>query len=288
MSQPAYRIETMTPAHLDQAIAWAADEGWNPGLGDRDCFYAADPQGFLMGTLAGQPIASLSVVKYSDRFGFLGFYIVHPDYRGQGYGWQLWQAGLAYLEGCTIGLDGVMAQQANYGKSGFALAYRNLRYQGIGPGDTAAPSDLGDRAIVALATVPFDRLLAYDRAHFPSDRAAFLQAWITQPGSTALGLLQGDDLVGYGVLRPCREGYKLGPLFAPDADGATALFLQLRSRVPAGQPVYLDVPAVNGAAVALARSAGMTLSFETARMYRGPAPDLPLAHIFGVTSFELG
>jgi hypothetical protein len=29
-------------------------------------------------------------------------------------------------------------------------------------------------------------------------------------------------------------------------------------------------------------------SFETARMYRGPAPDLPLAQIFGIGTFELG
>jgi len=28
--------------------------------------------------------------------------------------------------------------------------------------------------------------------------------------------------------------------------------------------------------------------FETARMYTGAAPDLPLPKLFGVTSFELG
>ncbi len=32
----------------------------------------------------------------------------------------------------------------------------------------------------------------------------------------------------------------------------------------------------------------MTVSFETARMYRGKARDLPVDRIFGVTSFELG
>jgi hypothetical protein len=28
--------------------------------------------------------------------------------------------------------------------------------------------------------------------------------------------------------------------------------------------------------------------FETARMYRGAAPELPLGNIFGITTFELG
>ncbi len=32
----------------------------------------------------------------------------------------------------------------------------------------------------------------------------------------------------------------------------------------------------------------MTVGFETARMYTGPAPALPLRRIFGVTTFELG
>jgi hypothetical protein len=40
--------------------------------------------------------------------------------------------------------------------------------------------------------------------------------------------------------------------------------------------------------VALARGAGMTPVFETARMYRGGDPGLPLDRVFGITSFELG
>jgi hypothetical protein len=30
---------------LDQAMEWAAAEGWNPGLNDADCFHIADPTG---------------------------------------------------------------------------------------------------------------------------------------------------------------------------------------------------------------------------------------------------
>ena len=54
------------------------------------------------------------------------------------------------------------------------------------------------------------------------------------------------------------------------------------------QPLFLDVPEPNRAAVALAERHGMTPVFETARMYRGPAPAEPVERMFGVTSFELG
>lgn len=48
------------------------------------------------------------------------------------------------------------------------------------------------------------------------------------------------------------------------------------------------MPEVGHAAVALAEDLGMTPVFETARMYNGPAPDVALERIFGVSTFELG
>ena len=52
--------------------------------------------------------------------------------------------------------------------------------------------------------------------------------------------------------------------------------------------VSLDVPQDNAAGVALAESMELVESFETARMYLGTAPALPIERIFGVTTFELG
>ncbi|MFC6519843.1 GNAT family N-acetyltransferase [Undibacterium arcticum] len=118
MQKSRYTIRVMTRQEVDIAIDWAAAEGWNPGLYDANCFYAADPNGFLIGLLGDEPIATVSVVKYGDSFGFLGFYIVKPAYRGKGYGIQIWNAGLAQLRGRTIGLDGVVDRQGNYQNSG--------------------------------------------------------------------------------------------------------------------------------------------------------------------------
>ena len=55
-----------------------------------------------------------------------------------------------------------------------------------------------------------------------------------------------------------------------------------------GEPVQLDVPASNPVALELARSHGLRPVFETARMYAGAAPALPIDRTFGITSFELG
>lgn len=278
-----YTIKTMNRQDLNIAIDWAANEGWNPGLSDADCYFAADPGGFFMGCLDGEPIAAISAVKYGPSFGFIGFYLVKPGYRGKGYGFRIWQAALEYLQGRCIGLDGVVAQQDNYKKSGFKLAYRNIRFQGQGGG--LVPEN---QNIVALPNLPFETVEAFEQAFFPENRAGFLRAWINQPAARALGILQGDRLAGYGVIRPCRVGYKIGPLYANQPELAENLFLALKAGTKPSDSVFLDVPEVNPAAVALATRFDMALSFETARMYTATPPQLPLPRIFGVTSFEIG
>jgi ribosomal protein S18 acetylase RimI-like enzyme len=282
-----FAIRAMSADDLALALDWAAREGWNPGLHDAVPFRAADPEGFLMGVLAGEPVAAISAVRYGAGFGFIGFYIVRPDRRGRGYGLALWQAALARLRGRVVGLDGVIAQQDNYRRSGFELAYRNMRFEGAAE---HAQADLPDAAttLVPLREIPAASLLAYDRAFFPEPRADFLNAWIAQPGTVALGTVQEGRLSGYGAARPCRVGWKIGPLCADSPELAEALLSALLARIPAGAPFFLDIPACNAAAWALVARRGMRMAFETARMYLGPEPDLDLERTYGITSFELG
>jgi len=191
------------------------------------------------------------------------------------------------LKGRTVGLDGVVAQQDNYRRSGFELAHRNMRFEGVA-GQGGPISHPPGPALAPLGEVAEALLNDYDADFFPASRAAFLRAWIGQPGTVALAAMAGSKLAGYGVLRPCRVGYKIGPLFADSPDLAEAILFALRGHVPAGSPFYLDIPACNPAAQALVERCGMTLAFETARMYLGPAPDLALERTYGITSFELG
>ncbi|HSO07688.1 MAG TPA: GNAT family N-acetyltransferase, partial [Pelomicrobium sp.] len=144
-----------------------------------------------------------------------------------------------------------------------------------------------DRTVVPLDRVPFDEVLAYDRRCFPAARPRFLERWIAQPDSLALACVRGARLAGYGVVRRCGEGCKVGPLFADDLDAAAALYSQL-ARFAAGGPLFLDTPENNPAAGELARRHLMTEVFGCARMYLGPAPDLARERVFGVSTFELG
>jgi len=155
----------MGPDEVSIAVKWAAAEGWNPGLADDACFAAVDPEGFLIGELDGAPAATVSCVNYSASFAFLGFYIVREDLRGRGYGLRIWDAAIAHAGPRVIGLDGVVAQQQNYRKSGFELAYANVRYGGI----VASPDAL-QAGVLALAEVPLTAVETYDATVFSAPR----------------------------------------------------------------------------------------------------------------------
>src|SRR5690606_17979527 len=89
-------VRRMSGADLAAVLGWAADEGWNPGLADAGPFVAADPRGFFLAEVGGQPAAAISVVNHDDGFAFLGLYICRPAFRGQGVGHALWREALAH------------------------------------------------------------------------------------------------------------------------------------------------------------------------------------------------
>lgn len=280
----SFEVRVMAAVDVARALDWAAAEGWNPGLDDARAFQIADPLGFLVGLLEGEPVSCISVVRYGSDFGFLGCYIATPQARGRGYGLRVWNVGMAHLAGRMVGLDGVPAQQDNYRKSGFRLAWRNIRYQGAAAARGLPPPDV---TLADAKTLPFAPLAAYDRRFFPAARDGFLANWIGTSGHIALAALRDGAIAGLGVIRPCREGFKIGPLYAADAPIAAALVSGLCEQAGPGV-VALDVPENNAKAVHLAESLGMVPAFETARMYTGADPEIDAAGLFGVTTFELG
>lgn len=277
-----FRIRPMRPDEISIAVNWAAAEGWNPGLADDACFAAADTQGFFLGELEGVPAATVSCVNYGAGFAFLGFYIVREDLRGRGFGLRLWNAAIAHAGSRVIGLDGVTAQQQNYRKSGFEFAYPNIRYGGI-----VAPPDAPPAGVIALREIPLATVSAYDATVFPAQRSPFLRAWVNSPGHLGRAIVRDGRLAGWGVIRPCRRGRKIGPLVADDRATAELILSALLAGTGGGE-IFLDVPGINRDAIALAQDLGLAPVFETARMYTGGIPALRLERVFGITSFELG
>lgn len=278
-----YTISVMSQNEMAIAIDWAAKEDWNPGLNDASTFYAADNTGFLIGRIGNTPIATISAVKYVNSFGFIGLYIVKEEFRGRGYGLSIWKEAVSRLKGRNMGLDGVLAQQNNYKKSGFKLAHRNIRFAG-----KSVKNQNYTSKIVKAKDIDLPLLEEYDRSFFPEARSAFIKSWINQNRIHALVIIENSKILGYGCIRACIQGFKIGPLYAENDSLAFELFTALTNSIPTCSDVLLDVPEPNQKAIDIAQRAGMSPSFETARMYTGNFPEISLSKIYGITSFELG
>lgn len=280
-----YSIRRMKEAEVPIAIEWAQKEGWNPGIRDASCFYKADPQGFFIGLLDDEPVAVGSAVIYDNHFAFCGLYIVKPEFRHHGYGLKLTEERLNYVGHRITGIDGVLENVSKYEKIGYKASHKQIRYEWTGTSSFSV-----SKHIVDINTLPFNSLEDFDRNYFPSPRKDFLRCWIHPANNTtyAFGYLDNQQLRGYGVIRKCQQGYKIGPLFAESPLIAHTLFETLCAKADEG-PVYLDIPEPNQHAQALVKHYKMTPKFEVIRMYRNGIPNVNLKEgIYGVTTFELG
>ena len=319
-----YQVTHMTRDEVDLAVDWAAREGWNPGLHDAQCFYQTDPQGFFAGRLNDRIVAIGSAVVYDNNFAFCGFYIVDKPHRDQGYGIELTRARLNYIGQRNAGIDGVMEMVDKYHLLGYEFAHNNARYSLesfqskthleapkpqsdqhhqitiqnplIRPAGhlLPKPGEKGNKEgsyleelIVPINSIDFESLCAYDRAHFPAARPSFLSCWTEQKQSRAVAYVLNNQIQGYGVIRTCRNGFKVGPLFADTPAIANSLFTHL-IQYAKGKVVFLDIPENNPFAIELTKYFKMTKVFATARMYLKEQPKLKTEGIYGITSFELG
>jgi len=281
-----YIIRQASRQELDILVDWATKEGWNPGIDDAEVFWKTDPEGFVALEVGGKMIGGGSIVSYSGKFGFMGFFMVKPEFRSKGWGTKLWywrrDKLLSRLDkGAPIGMDGVFVMQPFYAKGGFVFSHRDLRMEGIGTAMSFSEK------VVQVNANDFDKINGFDLNVFGYNRKAFIEGWLSIKSGKAFKYVERGEVKGYGMVRKCQKGYKVGPLFAESYDIANELFKAMSS-VAHCEAIYLDVPEINTDGMELAKNYNLKECFGCARMYYNQAPKLPYNKIFGVTSFELG
>ncbi len=273
-------IRPMTREEMDLALRWAAEEGWNPGIHDAEAFYQACPSGFFVADRGGEVVGTVSLVSYPGDMSFAGFLMVRPDMRGRGVGGLLIRHLLEAGNDRNIGGDGVPAMLPTYIGKGFKFAYWHHRFQGVGGGNAVGgPAELADTS--------FEELVRYDKSIFLAPREDFLRAFLRQEGTRTLVSIESGRIDGYGAIRPCQAGYRVGPLFADDRATAERILRALIATIP-GEPYFLDVPEPNAHGMALAHDLGLVDVSQAGRIYSKSVPDVPLVRVFGTASLELG
>ena len=286
MEKSTYTFRKLIFSEFEILVDWAVKEGWNPGLHDAAVFWATDPDGFYGYFDQDTMIGGGSIVSYGGEMGFMGFFIVRPDYRAKGLGTELWFLRRNTLLGrlqpnAPIAMDGILAMQPFYQKGGFVVDYRDERYEKIGQSYPANP------LVQPTTANDFEGIVALDKACFGVERAHFFKLWLETKGSKSFSYVDKGGLQGIAVMRPAQTGYRIGPLYAENETVAVALYERCLSEA-VGEAGYLDIPVSNEAAVNLVKTYNATYVFECARMYYGAPPKTAMDKLFGLTAFEIG
>ena len=286
------RIRPLQRDDIAAVTDWARQEGFAPGSGDVAIYRHTDRQGIWVGWLGGERIGCITGVRYNAAYGFLGLYLVRREWRGRGYGLQLWAHALEHLADLPcVGLEAAPDRIDDYGRWGFAPASPTTRWQGISDGTSPAADAAEGWQLLEGETIPERAVQCFDAQREPSPRPHFLSQWLQHPAGTVLALIDATgDCHGFGRIRPCLlergEGWRIGPLMAETPEAAERLLQALLHRHPG--VVLIDAPGANPAAALLLEGLQFRPVGTTLRMYRGAAPAVSLRDVYGLACLELG
>ncbi|MGZ4132152.1 MAG: GNAT family N-acetyltransferase [Actinomycetota bacterium] len=281
-------VRGLEPGDPDAVRSLIDAEGWNRGLQDVDTFTATDPDAWFVAEADSRVVGMVLATRWSDGFGWIGLYLVDPEYRGRGIGVDLFGHALARLEPGVVGLDGDPAQQANYRRSGFRDVHGITRWRGPASAWRRPPAD-PTLALADPRELAFDALVAMDARTVGAPRPALLRAWLDQPEARLAAATRADDLVGFAIARPARHGWKVAPVLADDAVVAEAVVAAVVRGLPDDAVCWLDVPDPNAASQALTRAHGFEPAPTSGRMVRGRSgPDPDVTTLFAILAHEVG
>jgi GNAT superfamily N-acetyltransferase len=262
-----------------------ADQGWNAGVHDVETFTEADRDAWIVAEIEGRPVGIVLATRWNESHGWIGLYLVHQEFRGRGIGLQLFRTALERLAPRSVGLDGDPRQQSNYRRSGFVDVHGNTRWCGQA-GMWRAGSDPAD--IEDARALPIRSFVDLDARAVGAARPRLIRAWISQPEARHVALSRDGRLVGMATARPARSGWKIGPLYAPDASGAAALLAAATHDLHPDEECWLDTPNPNAAATALMETLGATSTPTSGRMVRGQGPLGDTSFMFALLAHEVG
>jgi GNAT superfamily N-acetyltransferase len=282
---------------IQHVMKWANQEQWNCVESDVAAAFSQDQHGFFIGDLEGEIICSVSAMKYGTDRGFIGFYIVIPKYRGQGYGLQIFNRGMNYLKDRNVALDGVIAQVPNYEKSGFKSTWTVQRFKFQLP-IHLHPKNLTNQSWISsdIKENPTDlSLTGYIESVTKLTRKTELYShFFNRKQSSGFIFRSMDSKIVNGVIfaRKAPDGYKIGPWFADSVEIAQKLIQCMAEKVKLMEPdswIHVDVCTCNKNALHLMNMLGAQAYFDMSHMWTcGPAIVESVEKLYGAFTVEFG
>ena len=289
-------IKPLCDSDIDFVTEISRKEGFAPGVGDLGIYQNTDKQGLWVGWLNDKPIGCIAGVRYNQNYGFLGLFLVIEEYRGRGFGLQLWKKALNHLSDIPcVGLEAAPERITDYSKWGFTISSRTTRWQWLGDGklheENSWNYDLNDFIFVEGDSIPRDAVEKFDEKRETTPRPHFLSDWLNHPAGKVIAVTDKENVChGFGRIRPCLlqdgDGWRIGPLMADSPKLLKILLKKLIDSHPG--LIIIDAPGLNNYASEVFKQLGFQSKSETFRMYKGYQPPVSMNDVYGLACLELG
>jgi len=267
------RIVPLREKHLPFAMELKNIAGWNQTEDDWRRYLDLEPDGCFLAEAEGEAAGTATVIRYGDRFAWIGMVLVHPAKRGLGIGTRLLRTAIDYLHAhgvACIKLDATPMGKKVYVPLGFAEEYDVLRYEktaGHGAVSTAVEQTLGE-SISQINAADLNEIALFDARCFGANRLPVLRALWSRNEEYAFCSRDADGITGYMMAHEGYDAVQIGPWAAGDAETAEYLLLAVLPRLE-GRNILMDVPRPNVAGNRLTAKYGFRMQREFCRMYLG-------------------
>ncbi|WP_376966823.1 GNAT family N-acetyltransferase [Azospirillum sp. A26] len=272
------------PKHLGDALALSQQAQWPHRLEDWSLLLSLSRGLVAVDAGSGRLVGTVLTTPYGEDAATINMVIVDEDWRGQGLGRRLMDEAMALADGRPLRLVATSEGLPLYEKLGFREVGTVLRHQG----EAGAVPPVTAEEVAPAGTEDLAAIAALDGQAFGADRRLLLER-IAGVGSFTL-LRRNGVPTGFAALRDFGRGQVVGPVVAPDADGAKALIGPLVAAHP-GKLLRVDTTVDTGLAPWLADCGLLHVGGGIAM--RRPAPaavpaSTPTVSTFALASQALG
>ena len=210
-------LRDMTPEDLHVAIELSQEQSWPHRSEDWELFYELGEG--IVATIDGRVVGSIMAWRYGDNYASVGMVIVTGEVQKRGIGRKLMVAMLDRLGDRNVMLNATQEGMALYSSLGFVPCGIVHQHQGPAPsmplvelrdGERVRPMGPADSELIAL----------YNRAS-GMDRSTLFDALVRE--SSGVVLSRNHEPTGFALLRRFGRGSVIGPIVAPDLEGAKVL-----------------------------------------------------------------
>jgi len=256
------------------ALELSNEAGWNQNENDWRRLFHLSPEGCLAIEVAGEVVATATIVAYERRLAWIGMVLTRKAYRGRGFAKRMMNevlrlADVAGIE--TVKLDATDEGKPLYEKLGFRSEQAVERWEC----EKVAVAPVADPPTCFAAAV-----FSFDQFAFGANRSILLQSLAKSNPPVSLDK-------AYALARSGRVSEYLGPSIAESVETARRVITSALA-CHAGRSCYWDLFPANLIAVRLASEFDFVPKRRLTRMVRGQDLRQNENQTYALAGFEFG